>query len=71
MRWNCLFAALMVALFSLVAHGDEKTSKNNPQLKAWLEQFPEADTNEDGVLTLSEAKAYQQNRRSQLRTSRG
>jgi len=36
----------------------EPTSETNPRLKKALEKFPEADANKDGVLTLSEAKAY-------------
>jgi len=34
------------------------SSKNNRQLKAALKKYPAADTNKDGVLTMSEARAY-------------
>jgi acetyl esterase/lipase len=34
------------------------TSENDERLQQWLERFPEADANEDGLLTLEEAKAY-------------
>ena len=34
------------------------TSKNNPRLKAALKEYPAADANKDGVLTMSEAMAY-------------
>ena len=30
------------------------------QLQAWLEQFPDADADGDGVLTIEEARAYRQ-----------
>jgi hypothetical protein len=36
----------------------EPTSENNARLKKGLQQFPQADTNKDGVLTLKEAVAY-------------
>ena len=32
-----------------------QTSANNPRLKQLLQQFPQADANRDGVLTLEEA----------------
>ncbi len=38
----------------------EKTSENDPRLTRWLAAHPEADSNKDGVLTESEAKAYRQ-----------
>ena len=34
------------------------TSENNPRLKSALEKHPEADANKDGILTMSEAKAF-------------
>ncbi|MHC4993928.1 MAG: alpha/beta hydrolase [Planctomycetota bacterium] len=40
------------------------TSKTNQQLRQALERYPQADTNRDGVLTLQEARAFQQNARS-------
>jgi hypothetical protein len=60
-----LSVLLIVVCFSLVVSADDKTSENNAQLKKWLERFPEADANKDGVLTLSEARAFHQKRRDQ------
>jgi len=36
----------------------EITSKNNARLAAGLKKFPQADTNKDGILTLSEARKF-------------
>ena len=40
----------------------EPTSKANANLKRILERYPQADVNKDGVLTLTEAKAFQKKR---------
>ena len=37
----------------------DSSSKNNAFLQGILKRFPQADTNKDGVLTLSEAQAFQ------------
>ena len=37
------------------------------QLAAWLKKFPQADTNKDGVLTMEEAKAFQEKQRREKR----
>lgn len=60
----------IVALFPLgicvslgnlaAAQNDEPTSKNNDQLAKWLDRFPQADANKDGVLTMSEARDFRQ-----------
>ncbi|MBC8350830.1 MAG: alpha/beta hydrolase [Planctomycetes bacterium] len=44
---------------------DERSSQNNAQLKKWLEKYPAADADKDGILTFSEAKTYQRERLSQ------
>ncbi|MBT3198470.1 MAG: alpha/beta hydrolase [Phycisphaerales bacterium] len=49
--------AVVVVMLAVNAQG-EVTSKNNRRLKAALKQYPAADTNKDGVLTMSEARAY-------------
>lgn len=49
---------------------DPLTSENNPQLKRWLEQFPEADADGDGILTEAEARAYR-DRVQRQRPARG
>ena len=42
-----------------VVSAGEATSKNNEQLRKALQQYPDADANRDGVLTESEARAYE------------
>jgi hypothetical protein len=55
---------LFVAGFSLMlclapgARSEEQTSENNERLREGLKQYPEADTNKDGVLTKAEGLAY-------------
>ena len=44
------------------AVSQERTSATDQRLATWLERFPDADTNGDGVLTVPEAKAFQQKR---------
>jgi hypothetical protein len=51
-----LLTAILVLGLSLA--GQAQTSENNPRLKMALEQFPEADADGDGVLTIIEAQAY-------------
>ena len=61
---------LMAAMASLVivrAAIAEVTSENNEQLKKWLQQYPAADANHDGVLTESEARAFEKQIRGQHR----
>ena len=50
-----LTALLLVPLAAL--HAAEATSENNPRLKQALARYPEADTNHDGILTETEARA--------------
>jgi hypothetical protein len=51
---------LPLVLVSLLpaARGQEQTSENNDRLRQGLKQFPEADTNKDGILTLEEGRAF-------------
>lgn len=56
---------LTIALVSLAlpaavhaAQPAEKTSENDPRLAGWLDKYPAADADKDGVLTDTEAKAY-------------
>ncbi len=54
-----LFLAASVTLLQAPgAFAAEPTSKTNDRLRQAIEQFPEADADGDGVLTLTEAKAY-------------
>jgi hypothetical protein len=40
----------------------ERTSQYDERLGQWLKQYPEADANGDGILTLPEAEAFRQKR---------
>src|SRR5688572_24436207 len=54
-----VFLALLLSFAVLpCARGQEQTSKNNERLRKGLEQYPEADTNKDGILTMAEGFAY-------------
>ncbi|MDD7985192.1 alpha/beta hydrolase [Lentisphaera marina] len=53
MRRVCLFL-MVLSLFSAKA----QTSETNARLKQALKKFPQADSNQDGVLTLKEAMAF-------------
>jgi hypothetical protein len=54
---SCAFlAACSVVLVGL--GGEVCANPSKEQLARWLKQFPKADANGDGVLTIGEAKAY-------------
>jgi acetyl esterase/lipase len=48
-----------IALFATRCLGEEVTSQNNEHLKRWLQKFPQADLNGDGVLTAAEVWEFQ------------
>lgn len=52
---------------ALCRAADPITNASPEQLRAWLRQYPRADTNGDGVLTVEEARVYYQ----QLQRERG
>lgn len=54
-RIAAFICALLVASAALA-----QTSENNERLKAALKKYPQADTNNDGVLTAKEARAFRQ-----------
>lgn len=47
-----------IIFFSVVTFAKGQTSENNSKLKKALKQFPEADKNKDGILTMAEAVAF-------------
>lgn len=49
-----------LALLTLTVVAQAQTSKDNAKLREALQQYPEADANGDGVLTLEEAKAFKE-----------
>lgn len=59
---TCALALAVSAVVSTAASA-QRTSENEPRLKAFFEKNPQADADKDGVLTLEEAKAYFQSTR--------
>ena len=68
-RWSTpkirvfLFSLLLVPSFLAVPLKGEISSKNNERLRQALKEYPEADINKDGVLTLIEARAFRAQQR--------
>jgi len=70
---NCRFRSsmhlavigLLLGCAATIAGANEPTSENNARLAGWLEDFPAADANRDGVLTRSEALAYRDKRQAE------
>jgi acetyl esterase len=58
--WTC-FVCIALVVTMAFAQTREK------QLAAWLKRFPQADTNKDGVLTMQEARAFQNKQRREKR----
>jgi len=58
--WICF-----VCITSVVTMASAQTREE--QLAAWLKKFPQADTNKDGMLTVEEAKAFQNKQRREKR----
>ncbi len=54
---SVLCSCFLVTVQLVAQEGGQKRAV---QLKQWLERFPDADTNNDGVLTEAEAKAYRE-----------
>jgi len=55
-----MFAVLLIFCALVSAVSGEPDSKNDVRLQKFLQRYPQADANGDGVLTLSEAKAFKQ-----------
>ncbi len=51
---------LLFVLAPVVSARGQAPTPSPQQLESWIQRFPEADTNEDGVLTVEEAVAYRQ-----------
>ncbi|QDU40155.1 Carboxylesterase NlhH [Maioricimonas rarisocia] len=62
--FRCLIVTLLLIPATAFA---QVTSENDPRLKRWLERFPAADADKDGVLTEAEARAYRDRGRTQGR----
>jgi hypothetical protein len=78
-KWNritpkiCVFLFFLVPSFFAASLKEEVSSKNNERLRKSLKEFPEADTDKDGILTLVEARAFiaQQKTEEESRTRGG
>jgi uncharacterized protein len=64
-RWAMALLMLLVTLGATAALRAQSSSLSRPiteasaqQLERWLQQYPDADVNRDGVLTIDEAEAY-------------
>ncbi|MEM6776804.1 MAG: alpha/beta hydrolase fold domain-containing protein [Planctomycetota bacterium] len=57
----CLFTAFSWLILSQPV--DAQTSETNARLKQGLKRYPEADTDQDGILTMDEAQAYLKQKR--------
>lgn len=55
--------ALLVMFPCDDAQGQSKQPETDPKLQQWLERFPKADANGDGVLTQDEAREYKSTRK--------
>lgn len=62
-RRAVILAGLLASIGMICPTRAGRTSQNTPQLARWLERFPAADTNRDGILTATEANSYRQGRR--------
>lgn len=62
-RILCLFVcwlALALSPYAVVFGQSETVRPTSRQLQRWLKQYPKADADRDGVLTIQEAEAYRQ-----------
>lgn len=62
-HWRLLLAVTVVALVIGVVCAQE-TSENSDRLKQYLERFPQADADRDGILTSEEARAFNEARQA-------
>ena len=61
--WRATTAlAIGLALCPPRGWAQERTSQNDDRLGQWLKRFPQADANQDGILTAPEADAYRRKR---------
>lgn len=60
----CIPIAVNTALAQQATRRSERTSETDEQLKKGLKRFPQADTDNDGILTATEARAFLQKHRA-------
>ncbi|TWT34385.1 alpha/beta hydrolase [Blastopirellula retiformator] len=72
-RHSLLSCAVSLAIFSLaLAQEDGGVRRSDKdRLQQFLQRFPDADANKDGVLTMQEARAYREERRGAAPAGRG
>jgi acetyl esterase/lipase len=68
-RHKAVLAILFILVWVCGLTAAEPDSTNNAQLRKMLERFPKADANGDGVLTMSEARAFRQRQRSRQKVT--
>ena len=53
-----LISLFLSCLFIQISMGQQRTSENEPRIKAYFQKFPKSDSNEDGVLSLQELLSH-------------
>ena len=66
MRASGLIVVLLMTLLSLTLTLAQQTSENSARLQEYLRNYPAADADRDGVLTMEEAQAHRQRRQEAL-----
>ena len=65
LKTKIIHILLAVLLSSTMNYAQiHKTSENTPQLKEVLKKFPQADKNNDGILTIKEAKEFKETQKN-------
>ena len=62
----CAGIVLVIGLAADEIAAQERTSENNDRLKQLLKEYPQADADRDGVLTIAEVRAFTAQRRSRV-----
>ena len=62
-----MFRGLLPMFLLVATAAADVTSENDPRLKRWLQRFPAADANRDGVLTEAEARDFRNRQQQQRR----
>ena len=65
------YLALLSVLVTAVPANAEPTSENEGRIKAYLQRFPDADSNKNGILTFTELKNHYAKSRKEKKTVKG
>ena len=66
-----LYSSCLAMASGVIAQPATQTQPTKEQLKIWLRQYPAADADQDGVLTVPEAEAYRRRLVQQRRKQEG